>query len=116
MAKAESGCGHGGVGRCHLSVRHQVIHRTLGEGIQNDGFDPKRAVPGICIQRKGDGLSQLIAWNERFSIGDLRFPRIDLSKLNKGSIAGTHLNLSLRCFRHGVVSLNSGFSKNRQHP
>ena len=76
--------------------------------MQNDGFDSMRPLPGICIQRKPAGVQELQDWNKRFSAGDLRYPRMDVHKMDKGSIASTHLNIALRCFKQGLRSAATG--------
>ena len=91
----------------------QVIHKTIGAGIMVDGYDASRPLPGICIQKKpGEQVSQLLAWNERFSNGDDRYPRVDAARMNKGTLAATHLNFTLRCFKQGLSSVSTGTTFN----
>jgi len=92
-----------------------VIHSTLAPGIEQDAFCHRRPQPGVCIQKSGDGIAKLVAWNEKFSGGDPRYPKIDPRKMDKGTLAATHLNMTLRCFKQGVVSCITGILPHHHH-
>ena len=92
----------------HTSPTLQVVHATLGASIISHGFDAKRPQPGICIEKKGEAVRQLVAWNEAFSKGDNRYPTVNPALMCKGSLAATHLNFTLRCFQQELTSTITG--------
>ena len=76
------------------------MHCGILAGMKN-GFDPTRPKEGICIEYLSpQGLQSLIEHNKRFQ-GPL-MPPIDEKKAKYGSLAGSHLNVSLRIIKVGT--------------
>ena len=62
------------------------------------GYDVTRPMVGICVEYKSEaGLRRLREHNKRFSSPLL--PPINVQKVRYGSLAGSHLNVSLRCIK-----------------
>ena len=86
----------------------QVIHSTLATSILQDGYDARRPLPGVCILKSERKLPDLLDWNDSFSKGDNRYPTVNRSSMNKGSLAATHLVFTLRCFQEEMMSPITG--------
>jgi hypothetical protein len=85
-----------------------VVHQRIAPDLKKSGFDPDRPKVGVLRHYKSeDGLARFRQWNEGFSHGNPAFPAIK-SCMNKGSVASTHLTLTLRCFKEGMTSCITG--------
>ena len=75
-----------------------MIMTELATNMKREGNDPKRPPPGICRDYAKNPLDpkRLLEWNERFTRGDDRYPKINYDKMRKGTLACTHYNGSLR--------------------
>ncbi|MEC8930567.1 MAG: hypothetical protein VYB08_04070, partial [Candidatus Latescibacterota bacterium] len=83
-----------------------ICHEVLAPSFKKDGYDPSKPQVGILRAFEGhpDLLLKLLEWNMRFSAGDERWPPIDKQKMNKGSLACTHVNLTARMFKHEMTT------------
>jgi hypothetical protein len=83
----------------------QHIHHGILKSFLQKGFDRTRPQVGICVEFKSDeGKRKLLEHNKRFSKGCQLLPPIDEVKAMYGSLAGSHLNLSLRILQSGTSS------------
>ena len=68
------------------------------------GFDRTRPAYGICVKYTTDKSKQeLLAHNHRFTKGNALLPPVT-EDAEYGSLAGSHLNIALRCIQAGVAS------------
>ena len=80
------------------------VHKIL-KGMLNNGFDRQRPPVGICVEYKSaEGKAKLLSHNKRFSDGCLLLPPIVEEGPLYGSLACSHLNISLRCIASGIQS------------
>ena len=80
------------------------IHKIL-KGMLTNGFDRQRPPVGICVEYKTpEGKAKLLAHNQRFTKGCLLLPPIVEDGPLYGSLACSHLNVSLRCIASGIQS------------
>ena len=89
------------------NVKH-VHHGVLGS-FKVNSFDRTRPAPGIVVEfRTPKGIQAILEHNRRFTTGNRFLPPILEDNLAGGpvygSLAGTHLNLALRCLKNGVQS------------
>ena len=91
------------------SPNFQYVHGSLYANIIKDGFDPKRAIPGIVIKcDEGDAKKKLIEYNEGLAQGNDLCPPVVKTKMCYGTLASSHLTLGLRCFKNQMNSRISG--------
>ena len=82
----------------------QHVHHGILKSIVEQGFDSTRPSIGICVEFKSpEAKRKLLEHNIRFSHGNSLMPKIDETKALYGSIAGSHLNLSLRLIQQGSL-------------
>ena len=80
------------------NVKH--IHHTILKSFKEKGFDRSRPHVGICVMYTSEeGKKKLLEHNKRFSKGNPLLPPIEDGKALYGSLAGSHLNLALRCIK-----------------
>ena len=86
------------------NVRH--VHYGILGSLLKYSFDRSRPHIGICVKYTSEaGIKKLYEHNKRFTLGNRLMPPLkDLSGPVYGSIACTHLNLALRCIKHGLQS------------
>jgi hypothetical protein len=73
------------------------------------GFDPNRPLPGIAINYASpEKMSQLQAYNRSFAEDSDLFPPVRIDLMRHGTLAGTHLNMLLRCYEANMVSSVTG--------
>jgi hypothetical protein len=84
-----------------------VCRENIGRSITNDGYDKHKPLVGIakdyskCDPKK---LEALLGHNRGMSDGDSRWPPMFGDVMRKGTLASTHLNITLRLYKHGVAS------------
>ena len=83
----------------------QHVHYGILKSIEKQGYDFRRPQVGICVQYKTEaGKAKLLEHNRRFTSGSSLLPPVLEDKAMYGTLAGSHLNLSLRILAHGVIS------------
>lgn len=87
----------------------QHVHQGILQSFAKSGFDRNRPQAGICIAYSTpEGKAKLLEHNKRFTMGNELLPPIDEDILSRGTIygtiAGTHLNISLRLLKHRCPS------------
>ena len=89
------------------NVKH--VHFGILQSIKKNSYDRTRPAPGICVEYTSEaGIKELLEHNRRFSSGNRLLPSILENAIAGGpvygSLAGTHLNLALRCLKNDVPS------------
>jgi len=83
----------------------QHVHHGILKSFATAGFDKHRPQAGICVQfTSSEGKERLIEHNRRFSEGQPLLPPIEEGEVLYGTLAGSHLNIALRCIRAGLQS------------
>ena len=91
------------------NVRH--IHETILKSFVTKGFDSNRPQPGVCIKYESqEGKAALLAHNKAFTSGNPLLPTVYEQEAEYGSIALSHLNLSLRFIKQGLASPSTNIS------
>lgn len=81
------------------------IHNRILKSFKTQGYDRTRPQVGICVEYKtAEGKAKLLEHNRRFSKGETLLPPIHEDLAMYGSLAGSHLNLALRCIQSGCTS------------
>ena len=83
-----------------------MCHSVLAPSFLKDGFDPEKPSIGVCRSYHNDPekKEELIQWNRKFSDGDDRYPAIFPAKMDKGSLACTHVATTSRMFKQGMTT------------
>ena len=82
-----------------------VVHQVIGPDIKVNGYDPTKPKPGVVRQYKSnEGKRKLVKWNEDFSVRNPAFPTVESDVMSYGSVASSHLTLTLRCYRERLHS------------
>ena len=89
------------------NVRH--VHHGILRSFQKHGFDKSRPLVGICVRVASEkGKAEVLEHNRKFTQGSPHLPQILEENFVSGpvyaSLAGTHLNLALRCLKNGTPS------------
>ena len=88
----------------------QVIHGVQHPSFAGSGFDPNRLHDGVAISFTDNIKLKLhIDHNLGFSQGSNMYPPMDIKKVNKMTLAGSHTSCTLLCFMIGFVNPLSGF-------
>ena len=81
------------------------IHYGILKSFYDKGFDSTRPHVGVCIKiESAEGKAKLLDHNYRLSQGNPMMPPIFEDLVQYGTIACSHLNLSLRCIQAGSHS------------
>jgi hypothetical protein len=95
----------------------QHVHHGILASFAKAGYDKHRPQVGICIQfMSSEGKQRLIEHNRRFSEGQPLLPPIEEGEAMYGTLAGSHLNLALRCIRAGLQSPSCDIQALRKSP
>ena len=87
----------------------QYVHGSLLQNIVRDGFDPKRATPGIVIFCDDDASKKhLLEWNEGLASGNDLCPPVNKQRMVYGTLAASHMTLALRAFKAKMYSSITG--------
>ena len=88
----------------------QVIHGVQHPSFAGSGFDPNRLHDGVAISFKDYvKLKKHIDHNLKYTQGSNLYPPLNIPKVNKMTIAGSHTTCTLHCFMIGFVNPLSGF-------
>ena len=86
----------------------QICHKVLAPSFKNDGYDTSKPQVGVCRSFEGnsDLINKLVSWNRSFT--DELYPSVRKEKMNKGSLACTHVNITARLFKEVCVEVSYG--------
>lgn len=85
-----------------------ICHQVIAKSFKTDGFDTGKPQVGVCRSFKGNEhlMKKLLSWNVQFGMGDERFPPVLAEKMDKGSLACTHLNMTARMYTHQMTTVD----------
>jgi len=83
-----------------------VCRENIGASFKKDGCDKSKPQIGIVkdYSKHPEMLAQLVKHNQEFGMGDPRWPPVFPDKMKNGSLAATHLTITLRCYKHSLMA------------
>ena len=78
----------------------------MNDGFIVKGFDPNRCQDGLVIKYTGEKLKQNIDHNKKEAERHASYPPVFDDIMKYFSLAGSHLSVEVRCFKHGIAAQN----------